>query len=38
MVFGNYCKICGHRILTNEPYCTGCGAKTGYDASEENTV
>ena len=35
---GNYCKVCGHRILPNEPYCTGCGAKTGFDASDIDCV
>ncbi len=35
---GNYCKVCGHRILPNEPYCTGCGAKTGNDASNETCI
>ena len=35
---GNYCKVCGHRILPNEPYCTGCGAKTGYDASNDACI
>ena len=35
---GNYCKVCGHRILPNEPYCTGCGAKTGFDASNIDCV
>ena len=29
----NYCRICGHRILPNEPYCVGCGHKTGFDAN-----
>lgn len=38
MVLENYCKICGHRILPNEPYCTGCGAKTKYDASSDSHV
>lgn len=35
---GNYCRKCGHRILPNEPYCTGCGAKTGRDASSDTCV
>ena len=35
MVLENYCKICGHRILPNEPYCTGCGHKTKYDANND---
>lgn len=30
MVLENYCSKCGHRVLPNEPYCIGCGAKTGY--------
>ncbi|MBR7050145.1 MAG: zinc ribbon domain-containing protein [Methanobrevibacter sp.] len=38
MQSGNYCKVCGHRILPNEPYCTGCGAKTGFDASNIDCV
>ena len=38
MVLGNYCKNCGHRILPNEPYCTGCGCKTNYIVSSGNTV
>ena len=38
MAFGNYCKICGHRILPTEPHCAGCGAKTGYNAGSPATV
>ena len=38
MALGNYCRICGHRILPNEPYCTGCGHKTGFDAKGTNYV
>lgn len=35
MVLENYCKRCGHRILPTDPYCTGCGCKTGYDATDD---
>lgn len=38
MVSGNYCKVCGHRILPNEPECRGCGCKTGNDAGKANIV
>ena len=38
MLLGNYCRFCGHRILPNEPYCTGCGQKTGYTGRNSNTV
>jgi predicted amidophosphoribosyltransferase len=38
MALENYCRYCGHRILPGEPYCTGCGRKTKYDASNENYV
>ena len=35
MALENYCRVCGHRILPNEPYCTGCGCKTKYDANND---
>lgn len=35
---GNYCKVCGHRILPNEPFCTGCGHKTGRDSKNVEHV
>ena len=38
MVSQNYCRICGHRILPDEPYCNGCGNKTGYDAKNTNHI
>lgn len=38
MALENYCKNCGHRIFPNEPYCTGCGCKTSYMASDDNHV
>ncbi|MDO5815203.1 MAG: zinc ribbon domain-containing protein [Methanobrevibacter sp.] len=38
MTLENYCRICGHRILPNEPYCTGCGHKTKYDAKDQDYV
>ena len=38
MAIGNYCKRCGHRILPNEPYCIGCGLKTGNDGKNSSTV
>lgn len=38
MAFDNYCTKCGHRILPNEPYCQGCGSKTGFIATNDNHV
>ena len=38
MASGNYCKICGHRILPNEPVCTGCGHKTGHGGKNTPNV
>lgn len=35
---GNYCKKCGHRILPNEVFCTGCGRRTGNDASDKENI
>lgn len=31
MVLENYCRNCGRRIHTNEPYCPNCGFKTIYE-------
>lgn len=38
MVLENYCRKCGHRILPGEPFCTGCGCKTKYDAKSTTHV
>lgn len=38
MVLENYCKKCGHRILPNDPFCPGCGSKTGFIATGDNHV
>ena len=38
MVFENYCRNCGHRILPNEPFCTNCGARTNYHKSNDLIV
>lgn len=38
MALENYCRYCGHRILPNEPYCTGCGNRTKYSADETTYV
>lgn len=38
MILGNYCRKCGHRTLPNEPFCPGCGLKTGYVADDTETV
>lgn len=35
MVFGNYCRNCGHRIHPNESHCTGCGCKTGFHGNDD---
>ena len=38
MTLENYCKYCGHRILPNEPFCSGCGKKTIYNPSDDISV
>lgn len=38
MVFENYCRNCGHRILPNEPFCAKCGVKTGHHKSDDLIV
>ena len=38
MVFENFCRNCGHRILPNEPFCNNCGAKTGHTKSGDLVV
>ena len=38
MALENYCRICGHRILPNEPYCTGCGHRTKYNGNDDAYV
>ena len=38
MIKGNYCRKCGQRILPNEPFCTNCGLKTGYDTEKSTCV
>lgn len=38
MASENYCKVCGHRIIPNEPYCVGCGVKTGNVANKNEYV
>ena len=38
MLKENYCRICGSRILPNEPICKHCGCKTKYKSNEDNYV
>ena len=38
MVFENYCRNCGHRVLPNEPFCVKCGVKTGHHKSDDLIV